>query len=360
MSTRKKKEGFKLGIQIPHPDPARASISGLVRQCALAEKSGFDSVWLEDHVLGGEPSSITWLECFTLLTAIALNTKQMTFGPLVTDVLRRQPVTLAQTVASLDRISEGRFALGLGAGEAMNLAAFGVKMDHLVGRLEEAITVMKLLWGSSPQAPASFEGKHYSLTKAFMQVAPVKDPHPPIYVGAFGNRMLELTGRVADGWIPTQHSPETYHTTLKIIREHAARAGRKPSCIEPMLGLLTCVRKDGDEARKKMVEIAKLCVALFPDIMRALAPNAKSPGPEFTMVRLRDGNWNALYESAKDIPADRALQTVIAGDIDEAIEQIDAFRRAGVSHFVISLRDSDNEQVIRDFGRKVIPYFKGR
>src|SRR5437879_8673757 len=110
MSKKKKtKEGFKLGIQIPHPDSARASISGLVRQCALAEKNGFDSVWLEDHVLGGEPSSITWLECFTLLTTIALNTKKMTFGPLVTDVLRRQPVTLAQTVASLDQISEGRF-----------------------------------------------------------------------------------------------------------------------------------------------------------------------------------------------------------------------------------------------------------
>ena len=114
-------------------------------------------------MLGGDPSSVIWLECFTLLTAIAMNTKRAVFGPIVTDVLRRQPVTLAQTAASLDRISDGRFVLGLGAGEAMNLAPYGVGMEGLVSKLEEAIRVMKLLWGSSPGRNEPSSGaRHYS------------------------------------------------------------------------------------------------------------------------------------------------------------------------------------------------------
>ena len=109
-----------------------------------------------------------------------------------------------------------------------------------------------------------------------------------------------------------------------------------------------------------MVDTAKLCVALFPDIMAALAPGARSPGPEFTMVRLRHGDWDALYESAKEIPANKALTTVIAGDVPEVIEQIEDFAEAGVENLIISLRDSDDDQVIRDFGSRVIPYFKDR
>ena len=284
---------LKIGIRIPHSDSARAFVPDLIRKCQLAERNGFDSVWLEDHVLGGDPSSVVWLECFTLLTTIAMNTKRAVFGPIVTDVLRRQPVTLAQTAASLDRISDGRFVLGLGAGEAMNLAPYGVGMEGLVSKLEEAIRVMKLLWASSPRRRADFRGVHYALDEAYLQVRHVQRPHPPIYIGAFGKRMLELTGRLADGWVPTQHSPETYRETLKVVQGHARRAGRKTSSVEPVLCLLACVRKDGDEARRKMVDTAKLCVALFPEIMAALAPEARSPGPEFTMVRLRHGDWDA-------------------------------------------------------------------
>ncbi|MDA4114859.1 MAG: LLM class flavin-dependent oxidoreductase, partial [Thaumarchaeota archaeon] len=340
---------MKIGIQIPHSDPARASVPDLIRRCQLAEKNGFDSLWLEDHVIGGDRSAVVWLECFALLTVMALNTKKTVLGPIVTDVLRRQPVTLAQTVASLDRISDGRFVLGLGAGEAMNLAPFGIEMEHLVSRLEEAIKAMKLLWGSSPSRRAEFRGEHYSLSEAYMQVRPVQEPHPPIYIGAFGSRMLELTGRLADGWVPTQHSPETYKATLKVVHGHATRAGRETSSVEPVLCLLGCVRKDGEEARRRMVDTAKLCVALFPEIMAALVPEAKSPGPEFTMVRLREGDWRALYESAKEIPANKALTTVIAGDVPEVIEQIEDFAEAGVKHLIISLRDSDDDQVVRDF-----------
>jgi phthiodiolone/phenolphthiodiolone dimycocerosates ketoreductase len=349
---------LKIGVQIPHSDPARASVPDLVRRCRLAEKCGFDSIWLEDHVLGGDPSTVVWLECFTLLTAMALGTKRAVFGPIVTDVLRRAPVTLAQTAASLDRISGGRFVLGLGAGEAMNLAPYGVEMDHLVTKLEEAIHVLKLLWASSPDRRAEFRGEHYSLSGAYLQVRPVQRPHPPIYIGAFGGRMLELTGRLADGWVPTQHSPETYRATLRIVHEHARRAGRKPSSIEPVLCLLGCVRRDGEEARRRMVDTARLCVALFPDIMAALAPEARSPGPEFTMVRLRDGNWKALYESAKDVPADKALSTVLAGNVQEVIDQIEKFAEAGVKRLVISLRDSDDDKVMKEFGSRVIPHFR--
>jgi phthiodiolone/phenolphthiodiolone dimycocerosates ketoreductase len=353
------REALKVGIQIPHGSRARTSVPELITYSKLAEKNGFDSVWLEDHVTGGDPRSVAWLECFTLLAAIALNTKRVTVGPLVTDVLRRQPVTLAQTAASLDKLSLGRFVLGLGAGEAMNLEPYGVDMRGLVPKLREAVEVLRKLWAATPDERAGFRGSHFKLDGAYLQVAPYRNRRLPIWVGAFGPRMLELAGRLADGWIPTQHPPETYRGALKTVQQHARRAGRTRESVEPAIALLTCVRKDGDEARRKMEDVAKLCVALFPDILAALAPEARSPGPDFTIVKLREGNWKALYNSAKDIPADKALTTVLAGDIGQVTEQIDAFVKAGARHVVISLRDSDDAQVVRDFGAKVIPYFKG-
>jgi phthiodiolone/phenolphthiodiolone dimycocerosates ketoreductase len=227
----------------------------------------YHSIWLPDHLVSFWPDSI-WtpeltdlatvspsphrhLDAMSMAAAAAVLTRNVPIATSVVDTVRRHPVMLAQTALTLDHLSKGRFILGLGSGETENTVPYGFDFSKPVSRFEEAIQVIKLLW--EREGTIDFEGKFFRLEHARMDTELYNGRCPPIWVGASGPRMLEITGRHADGWWPAgAWTPEEYAEKLQRVRDSAERASRDPLAIVPGL-LAMCLI--GDEAElEEMLE----------------------------------------------------------------------------------------------------------
>lgn len=358
MPNHRRTENLRFGAQVQAGPPSK-----IIEQCVLCEKLGFDSVWYPDHMVGGDPS-IQWPEIYTMLTVMGINTSKVIVAPLATDCLKRHPSVIAQSLATIDSIVGGRTALGIGAGEAMNLTPYGVPIDNLYLKLKEALQVMKLLWAADSNNPATFQGRFYKLNRAFLQMKPVQQPHPPIYVGAFGPHMLEMTGELGDAWIPFSHTPESYEKCLNgPIKKGAQKAGRSLSDIEPAFLGATSISMDAEQARKDIERAAKRFLVLLPSVLQMVAPQIKHPGNPHTLVhwmsQLKAEDMKVISEIAEQIPSELALETVFWGTPDDCIEQVEKFSKVGCRHVIFGLRGRDPSSSIQLLG-KVVAYFKER
>ncbi len=221
----------------------------------------YHSIWLPDHMVSFWPESI-WTPEFTDLAitspsphrhldglavaaAAAVLTEKTPLATSVVDTVRRHPSLLAQTALTIDHLSKGRFILGLGSGETENTVPYGFDFAKPVARFEESLKVIRLLWESD--GPVDFEGKFYHLHHARLDTEPYNGCFPRIWIGAAGPRMLDITGRYADGWWPAgAWTPEDYAAKLAVIRASAERAGRDPMAIIPA-NIQTCLIGDDAE-----------------------------------------------------------------------------------------------------------------
>jgi hemerythrin-like domain-containing protein len=213
------------GVSLP---PSARDHEALLGTAELADDLGLDVVGIQDH-----PYQATFLDAWTLLSYVAGRTQRIRLLPDVANIPLRPPAVLARSAAALDILSNGRVELGLGAGYFLEpIAAMGGPrrtMGENVDALDEAITVIRSLWKVGPAV--HFQGKHYSLSGARPGPAPA---HPiGIWLGAYKPRMLKLTGRSADGWIPSlgYTTPEELGRLNEMIDVAAEAAGRKPSAI---------------------------------------------------------------------------------------------------------------------------------
>src|SRR5689334_11412675 len=194
----------------------------------LAEQGGIDLIGMQDH-----PYQHRFLDTWLLIADLLARTERLRFFPDVANLPLRAPALMAKQAASLDHMSGGRFELGLGAGAFWEgIEAMGGRVltpGQSVDALEEAIQILRACW--SGERAVSFEGEHYRL-KGFHPGPPPAHPIE-IWIGAYKPRMLRLTGRLADGWLPSQGymPPEQVAEARKVIDEAAAKAGRDPSAV---------------------------------------------------------------------------------------------------------------------------------
>jgi alkanesulfonate monooxygenase SsuD/methylene tetrahydromethanopterin reductase-like flavin-dependent oxidoreductase (luciferase family) len=194
----------------------------------LAEQLGYDFVSATDHPAGSHPSYDT----LTLLTWIAASTSRIAIASRVLAVPFRRPAMVAKAATSLERLSGGRFILGLGGGhsdeEIQALGGTAPTPSDKIDGLAEAVEVIRGVW---THTPFSFNGRHHSVRELELQPKPA---HPiPVWLGTFGVRALAVTGRLADGWIPSLGfaGPERIPAMRRRIDDAAHAAGRKPSDI---------------------------------------------------------------------------------------------------------------------------------
>jgi alkanesulfonate monooxygenase SsuD/methylene tetrahydromethanopterin reductase-like flavin-dependent oxidoreductase (luciferase family) len=208
------------------PAPAADDYPAIVERTRIADETGLDLIGIQDH-----PYQRRFLDTFSLISDLAARTHRVRFFPDVANLPLRHPSVMAKAAASIDRISGGRFELGLGTGSFWD-AIVGMggprrKPREAVDSLAEAIEVIRLLWSGNRNL--RFEGHHYRLQGIHSGPVPAHDIG--IWVGAAGPRMLNLIGRLADGWIPSSGfmPPERFPEMHERIDEAAQTAGRKPS-----------------------------------------------------------------------------------------------------------------------------------
>ena len=160
----------------------------------------------------------------------------MQLGVGVTKPIGRHPVLIAQAALTLAHLTKRAPILGIGTGERMNIEPYGLPGTHAVDRIEEALQIIRRCFTS--RGPIDFAGKHFRLERAVMDLEPPPSRTPEIWIAAHGPRMLRLTGRYGDGWLPivgSVTSPEDYRSKLAQIHAAAKDAGRDPEAITPAL-----------------------------------------------------------------------------------------------------------------------------
>jgi len=208
-----------------------------VELAVLAEQVGLDLVTFQDH-----PYQPAFLDTWTLLSFVAARTRTVHLSANVTNLPLRPPSVLARSVASLDRLSGGRIELGLGAGGFWDgVEAMGGRRltpRESVQAAEEAIDVVRELWDVAARGGARVVGTFYGVRGAKRGPAPAHDVS--IWLGAYKPRMLALTGRRADGWLPSMAylQPGDLAAGNGVIDEAADEAGRRPSDVRRLLNIV--------------------------------------------------------------------------------------------------------------------------
>jgi alkanesulfonate monooxygenase SsuD/methylene tetrahydromethanopterin reductase-like flavin-dependent oxidoreductase (luciferase family) len=224
-------------------DPRRT-----VDLAVLSEELGFDLVTFQDH-----PYQPRFLDTWTLLSYVAAATRTVQLAPNVLNLPLRPAPVLARATASLDLLSGGRLALGLGAGAFWDaIAAMGGRRlapGQAVEALAEAIDVIRALWDTDARGVVR-GGPWTAVDGAKRGLAPAH--RVPIWIGALGPRMLALTGRVADGWLPSlsRLGPGDLAAGNARINEAATAAGRDPRDVVRLLNVV------GDEQAEVLAGLA--------------------------------------------------------------------------------------------------------
>jgi len=216
--------------------PAAGDPERTVELAVLSEQAGLDLVTFQDH-----PYQPAFLDTWTLLSYVAARTGRVRLAANVTNLPLRPPAVLARSLASLDRLSGGRIELGLGAG------AFWDAIEAMGGRrlrpgqarqaLAEAIEVIRQTWAADDRGGVRVNGEFYQVNGAKRGPAPAHDVG--IWLGAYKPGMLALTGRAADGWLPSLGylKPGDLAAGNKVIDEAAQEAGRSPGQIRRLLNV---------------------------------------------------------------------------------------------------------------------------
>jgi probable F420-dependent oxidoreductase len=167
-----------------------------LEEVTRAEELGFDSVWMEEH------HSVTnhyWPSPIPVLAGFATRTSRLVLGTDIIVAAFHNPVRLAEDVAMLDVISSGRFVLGIAIGyKPDEFALYGVELEKRGARFEEQLAIMKGLWTKDR---VEFRGAYYSM-EGRLEPRPVQKPHPPVWIGGWGDITLRRAATLADNWIP--------------------------------------------------------------------------------------------------------------------------------------------------------------
>lgn len=248
-----------------------ATIDELRQVWRTADESGFDSLWLFDHLVPmGRTRAGDIFEAWTLLAAMAELTTNVRIGTIVTGNVYRQPGLLAKMAVTVDHLSHGRLIMGLGAGgDDLADPMYGLPSRPAVERIErldEACQVLRLLW---TQESSTFHGRHYRLEQAVAEPKPVQRPGPPLLIGSSGERYgLRVVARHADSWMNASLRPDDVDELTRlsaVLDRHCADIGRDPTSIRRAVQFFV---PDGPDAPDHVMRLTeRFAAAGFRDLV---------------------------------------------------------------------------------------------
>ena len=310
----------------------------LLEFSCLAERSGFNSVFISDHFQpwkhagGHAPFSLAWLG------ALGARTSRIVIGTSVlTPTFRYHPAVIAQAFATLGVMFPGRVVLGIGTGKSLNeVPSTGMQWPEFkerFARLREAVTLIRRLWS---EERVTFAGQFYRTEKATIYDRPAESV--PIYIAAAGAMIARYAGRAGDGLICTSgKAPELYtETLLPKVAEGLAEAGKRAFAYERMIEVKVSFDTEGTRAMEDTRHWAVL----------ALTPEEKlSVEDPVEMDRL-----------AASLPAERtASRWIVSTDADEHVARIAQYLDLGFRHLVFHAPGPDQARFLRLYAEQVLP-----
>ena len=265
------------------------------------------SCWVIDHFQFGQDPI---MECLAFLAFHAGQVPGLRWGTLVLGQVYRNPALTAKIAATLHHLTEGRFILGLGAGDAeAEHLAYGYPFPsgrERVEQLDETARIVRALWGGGP---ATFTGKHYRIADAICIPAP--EPPPTLMIGGGGERRtLRVVAEHADWWNSDYYTPAEYARKLGILHDHCRAVGRDPAAIVPSCYMGLSISRN----------------------------------PERLITRRFLGHRGDVH--------------VISGDPEAVVSQIADFAAAGVRHMQINFLDFPRTEGLELFVNEVLPHFE--
>jgi len=309
----------KFGIFLPfYAFQAKTSSEqfSLLKNIVLeSELLGYDSVWLDDHLMYNNQSI---LEPWTTLSALSQITNRIRLGTMVTCNAHRNPALLAKTAATLDVLSNGRLEFGIGAGTQENEhKAYGFdfsKPNIRIERLNETLEIITRLW---TQKKATYQGKYYSLKDAVCEPKPIQKPHPPITIGGSGeNLTLKVTAKYADrfdwGFLP---SIEDYRRKLEVLEKNCKTVSRD------------------------FGEVEKSC---WPSGQILMAENQEELSQKISKFK------------PANMDIEEFKRSTLAGTPDECRERLQVYTDLGATYFMLFFADLPSSDGLRLFAKTVV------
>ena len=325
-----------------------------VREVVEMEKAGLDLVWVAEAYGFDSPS---------LMGYLAARTSTVEIGASILPIFTRTPTLIAMTAAGIDALSDGRFHLGLGASGPQVIEGFhGVRYDNPLGRTREIVEICRDVWRRD--APLVHVGKNYTLPlpgdqgtglgRALKIIAHPVRSEIPVWIASLGEKNVELTAEIADGWIPFLFVPDK---AKEVFGSAIAQGGaRRDPALDPLMITAGGLFAIGDEDDVRRVrESQRSMVALYVGGMGAKGKNfynelAVRYGFEQEAATVQD-----LYLAGKKREAEAAVPeellrlTTLCGPASYVAERIAAYRDAGVTHLQVHpvpVKDQTKPQLI--------------
>jgi probable F420-dependent oxidoreductase len=215
----------------------------------LAERTGFDSVWVSEH----HGSSDGYLpSMLTMLAAFAAATERVELGTGVILAPLHDPLRLAEDAAVVDQLSDGRLKLGLGIGwREEEFRMFGVPMSERAARLEDTVEILRR---AATGRRFSFEGGTYRYDDVRVTPPAARDGGVPIVLGGYADAAVRRAGRIGDGYITDDAGPDELRRYVDLASDAAREAGRDPSRLELLVMQNAFVTRDGSDAWERIRE----------------------------------------------------------------------------------------------------------
>ena len=314
----------------------------LIDFAVAAEETGFDSVFVSDHLQPWRHNGGHAPAALPLLGAMGARTSRVLLGTSVlTPTLRYHPGVIAQAFGTLGVMNPGRMILGVGTGEALNEVTLGQTWPdspERFQRLKEAITLIRTLWS---EGRVTFDGTYYSTSDATIYDRP--EQAVPIYIGAAGPAATRLAGRVADGFITTAGKGDALYTEtlLPALDDGLSKAGRTRDDIDTLIEVKVSFAPTIREAQEKTRFWANL----------ALSPEEKQDVHDpVEMERLADA-----------LPIERAASRfIVSDDIEAHVAAIEHYIDMGFRHLVFHDPGENQEEFLQLYGREVLPRLRAR
>jgi G6PDH family F420-dependent oxidoreductase len=298
----------------------------LISQAVKAQQAGFEGLWISDHYHPWNDEQGHSPFVWSVIGALAQATEGMSVTTAVTcPTMRIHPAVIAQAAATSAVMLDGRFALGVGSGEALNEHIFGdpwPEADERLEMLEEAVEVIRDLWQGGPR---DHRGRHYRVSHA--RIYDLPDTPPPIYVSGFGPKAIDVAARIGDGFCTVGPDPDAVKQFRCTARDGAVVQG----------GLKVCWGSDEREAVRTV---------------HRLWPNEELPG-ELAQILPTPEHF---MQASQLVTEDMIAESLPCGpDVDQHVEAIQAYAQAGFDECYIGQIGPDQDGFFAAYRDQVLP-----